>query len=540
MCVCNGSPRQKGSVTLGDTYAASLEQTGSRIFWAATAINNFVTIGADVSNAFAEAPPPKAPLYVTIDQAYKEWYEEKHPNKPPLEKHQVLPVHGALQGHPESARLWALLIDKIIQTLDLKPCSHEPCLYYTNNFNNTGKKVLFLRQVDDFAVSCEDSETAMQVIKAIDSKMTITVKHLGQISRFNGVDVLQTRNYIKLYNRTYIEKILTRHDWIHTESKKKDSFPLPMNPDNIFQRKLENQPIPTKEEIQKLESEMGFGYRQAIGELIYALTTCRPDISYPVIKLSQYSTRPTRLHFEAVKDVFRYLNNTKDDGLYYWRKSPRTDLPYHPLPDVKNDNNYTEEEIHERQQTQHKVMFGAVDSDYAGDTAHRRSVTGIILRIAGGTILYKTKFQDTCALSSTEAEFNAAVEAGKYILYIRSILEEIGLPQDEATVLFEDNQGALLMANAQQPTKRTRHMDIKNFALQEWVQNDLLRLLRINTSDNYSDVMTKATARTLFYRHMNYIMGKIIPAYVQSNSKSAFHCVSSQINNSKKARNMGG
>jgi hypothetical protein len=162
-------------------------------------------------------------------------------------------------------------------------------------------------------------------------------------------------------------------------------------------------------------------------------------------------------------------------------------------------------------------MFGAVDSDYAGDTTHRRSVTGIILRIAGGTIFYKTKFQDTIALSSTEAEFTAAAEAGKYILYVRSILEQLGIPQHEATTLYEDNQGALLMANAQQPTKRTRHMDIKTFVLQQWVEQDLIRLKRINTTDNYADVMTKSTGRTLFYRHMNYILGKIIPTYCRQN-----------------------
>jgi hypothetical protein len=45
------------------------------------------------------------------------------------------------------------------------------------------------------------------------------------------------------------------------------------------------------------------------------------------------------------------------------------------------------------------------------------------LRIAGGTIFYKTKYQDKHALSSTEAEFTAAAEAGKYILYVQSILE---------------------------------------------------------------------------------------------------------------------
>ena len=539
-CVCNGSPKQKGSVTLGDTYAGSLEQTGSRIFWAATAINNYVTIGADASNAFAEAPAPKAPLFVTIDQPYRDWYSNKYPDKPPIPKGYVLPVNGALQGHPESARLWALLIDKVIQDLNLKPCTHEPCLYHTHDYNGTGKTVLFLRQVDDFAISCQDKELAMDVIAKINAKMTIEVKELGLIDRFNGVDIMQTRHYIKLYNKTYIEKILLRHPWIHEEPSHDSLFPIPMQADSAYQRKLESQPTPTASEILALEHEMGFGYRQAIGELIYALVTCRPDISYPVIKLSQYATRPTRIHFEAIKNIYRYLNSTKEEGIHFWRKTPRHDMPFIPFPTTKRDGNYDESTVSERQQIYDNIMLAAVDSDFAGDNSHRKSVSGIILRLAGGTIFYKTKYQDTIALSSTEAEFTAAAEAGKYILYVRTILDQIGVPQHHATVLYEDNQGALLMANAQQPTKRTRHMDIKHFSIQDWVKRDLIRLKRIATNDNFSDVMTKATARVLFYRHMEYILGKIQPEYIQNPNDISDHCTHNKLNLVKSAESTGG
>ena len=89
------------------------------------------------------------------------------------------------------------------------------------------------------------------------------------------------------------------------------------------------------------------------------------------------------------------------------------------------------------------------------------------IHLAGGPILYKTHFQPSVALSSTETEFVAACEAGKYILYPRTILQEIGLEQEHATILREDNQGALYMANAQKPTKRCRHMETKYFALQD-------------------------------------------------------------------------
>ncbi len=57
-------------------------------------------------------------------------------------------------------------------------------------------------------------------------------------------------------------------------------------------------------------------------------------------------------------------------------------------------------------------------------------------------------------------------------------------------------------------------MDTNHFAIQHWVEIDLLTLLRIGTSDNELDAMTKNLARTLFYRHQEYIMGKRRPDYV--------------------------
>lgn len=57
--VCNGSPRMKGTVTLDDTYAAEFKLKGSRMFWALTAIHNYIVSGADASNAYAEASDQK-------------------------------------------------------------------------------------------------------------------------------------------------------------------------------------------------------------------------------------------------------------------------------------------------------------------------------------------------------------------------------------------------------------------------------------------------------------------------------------------------
>ena len=109
------------------------------------------------------------------------------------------------------------------------------------------------------------------------------------------------------------------------------------------------------------------------------------------------------------------------------------------------------------------------------------------------------------------------------IFYTSILLEEIGLPQEAATILYEDNQGAVLMANAQRPMRRTRHIDLKYFGLQEWIQKDLMILHRSNTGDNYADAMTKALARTLFYWYMSFVMGQIVLEYAYKTMNLAVH-----------------
>jgi hypothetical protein len=156
-------------------------------------------------------------------------------------------------------------------------------------------------------------------------------------------------------------------------------------------------------------------------------------------------------------------------------------------------------------------LFGYVDSDWAADTRHRRSVSGIAFKLAGCVVAYKTRYQPTVSTSSTEAELLAASDAAKMALYIRSILDELGVPQEHATLIYEDNEGALHMANASQPTKRARHLDIRHFALLDWVEQDLIRLSPISTTINGNEFV--CFNRILFYRHMDSLMGRIPPPY---------------------------
>jgi hypothetical protein len=107
----------------------------------------------------------------------------------------------------------------------------------------------------------------------------------------------------------------------------------------------------------------------------------------------------------------------------------------------------------------------------------------------------------------------SAYFTGKMILFVRSVLWDLGIPQEAATLLYEDNDACTAMANAQKPTPRTRHMDIEYFSLSEWVERDLMLLARIDTLINLADHFTKGLQSALFHRHADFILGHIPPAY---------------------------
>ncbi len=113
--------------------------------------------------------------------------------------------------------------------------------------------------------------------------------------------------------------------------------------------------------------------------------------------------------------------------------------------------------------------------------------------------MYKLKFQSTVAESSTEAEFMVVYDTGKMILFVRSILWDLAIPQEAATVLYEDNNACTAMGNAQKPTPCTQHIDIKYFAICEWIERELMHMERIDTIINMADHFTKGLSRALFH-----------------------------------------
>jgi hypothetical protein len=106
-----------------------------------------------------------------------------------------------------------------------------------------------------------------------------------------------------------------------------------------------------------------------------------------------------------------------------------------------------------------------------------------------------------------------ALDFGQVLLFVRSVLWDIGVSLAAASILYKDNNACIMMAMAQKPTPWAQHMDIKYHVLVKWVEQNLLQLEQINTSMNLADHFTKQLGRTLFHRHVDYILGKVPPTY---------------------------
>jgi hypothetical protein len=505
--VCDGSTRGQASVVHGYTYAPTPDMMDFRLQVALAAIWNLQLFSADVHNAFAEANRPKQQYFMKIDDQFRNWWASRFPDKD-LPPGAVIPILRNLQGHPEAPRMWSLHIDEILKThFHLKPTTHAPCLYIGQFVNST---MIILRQVDDFSIACNSAEIYISFCDAIDKHLSMPISRLGLMAHFNGLDVVQQSDCITLHVGQYLDQVFKSHGWASLHAKI-----VPMRPDNSYIKSLDKA-IPFEPEERKRYETQHFRYRAAIGELIWPMITVRPDLAFPVVKLSQFSVEPAEEHFQAVMYIFQYLFDKRQLGITYTRTMPINSLPGNTsLPRLVDPNDFTND-LYVPQQ--HSQLMAFSDSDWAMDTRHRRSISGAVVMLAGGAVAWKCRVQPAPALSTTEAEFMAGTDTGRLVLYLRSLLADLDYPCIGPTPLHEDNRASIMMAQAQAPTRHTRHIDIRHFAMLSWVELGEIEVLYLDTNKNPADIMTKQTPRLIFFRHLDFITGRVSLFHATRNS----------------------
>ena len=197
---------------------------------------------------------------------------------------------------------------------------------------------------------------------------------LGKIHYFLGFEVVQTDDGIFVSQKKYMREILNGFKMKNCNSA-----------DNAVEFGLK---LNKAGRGAKVDNTL---YRQIVGNLMY-LTATRPDIMYGVSLISRYMESPTEIHLLAAKRILRYLQGTKDFGLFY----------------KKGEKYY---------------LIRFVDSDYAGDQDDRKSTSSYVFVLGTRVVSWSSRKQKIVTLSTTEAEFVVATACACQAIWLRKFLK---------------------------------------------------------------------------------------------------------------------
>ena len=337
----------------------------------------------------------------------------------------------------------------------------DQCMYVYKD--RLGRHMIFLSYVDDIILATTDKELRERFLSHLRKTWKITCE--GTLDRFLAVNFTRSSDgwCWKASLTSYIEKIAARFGLTETRVYK-----TPMEPGFVL-----TEEDFTEEPTEEMKSLM----RSLIGSIGYATTALRYDAAYAVSVLSRHLVRPCKKVIDAAKRVIMYLNYTKDFCIQ-WRSS---------------------REEHEHEST--NTLMGAVDASFANDTMTRRSHGGYVNFINHGAVSWKSGLQAIVTLSSCEAEYVALCAEVCEVMYLRNLLDEMGFPQGDSTLIWEDNKAAILVAEQETSSAgRCKHIDVKYRFVAEAVKDGIVRVRYTPTDTNMADLFTKPLTIAVFER----------------------------------------
>ena len=148
--------------------------------------------------------------------------------------------------------------------------------------------------------------------------------------------------------------------------------------------------------------------------------------------------------------------------------------------------------------------IGYLDSDYAGYVDTRKSTCGYLYLLIGGAISWKSVKQSMIATSTMEVEFAVCFEAMVQAKWLWNFISELGIVDSIARPLkiYCDNFAAVFFSKNDKYSKGAKHIELKNFVVEEEVQKKRVSIEHISTNLMIADPLTKGLLLKTFTSHI--------------------------------------
>lgn len=357
----------------------------------------------------------------------------------------VCKLKKSLYGLKQSPRAWFDRFTKVVKRVGYDQCQTDHTMFVKHS--PSGKKAILIVYVDDIILTGDHNEE-IQKLKSFLAK-EFEIKDLGNLKYFLGMEVARSKRGISVSQRKYVLDLLKEKGMLGC--KPADT---PMDSTTKIGSKDSGTPVDKGR------------YQRLVGKLIYLAHT-RPDISFAVSTVSQFMNNPTEEHIEAVYRILRYLKMTPGQGLFFQKSASR--------------------EV---------GIF--TDADWAGSITDGRSTSGYCSYVWGNLVTWRSKKQSVVSRSSAEAEFRALAHGICEGIWLKRVLQELKVPISGSMKVLCDNQSAINIAKNPVHHDRTKHVEIDRHFVKEKIEDNIITLLYLPTSQQTADILTKALPRKIF------------------------------------------
>lgn len=362
------------------------------------------------------------------------------------QEHLVCRLNRSIYGLKQSPRCWNSVLDSHLNKMGFTQTNSDPCLYVPSE----GEMFIIAVYVDDILLAGKSDERMIEVKRALSERFD--VKDMGELHYFLGVNINQNQDGdVWIGQPVYTQTILEKFGMNNAK---------PVSTPADASTKL----VKATDDSDEVDNGL---YQSAVESLLYLSSRTRPDIAYAVSNVAQFSNKPNKQHWTAVKRIMRYLQGTSNFGLLY-----------------------TKEESNE--------CVGYSDADWAGNLDDRRSTSGYIFKINGAAVSWRSKKQSCVALSTAEAEYMALANTTQEAIWMRQLTIDLKNVPDKPLKIFEDNQSAMCIAKNPQFHGRTKHIEIKYHFTREQVKNGTIELQYCRTENMIADMFTKGLLKEKF------------------------------------------